>query len=190
MKDIKLHMDIKNIKMFDSILDQFIASGQHIPKIVEQLKKVKDCLILPLSDWSKEEAEIYNKHAITIPYAPFISPERYEAFKKEIILLWKDSGGVITSGLGVIFQKYEQVSDFAGKMAVPKDKVSAYIEDLNEAESRFKRQLVYKLILISRSDLAKLMQHMTSDCKSAAEILFVVERDLIITPSSQGSNLI
>lgn len=119
-----------------------IAQGLHMllsnPGLSRQqaywMKRNHDYLIPHVKKWLETMNLVFNKYAITIPFARFVPYDKYKEFKTDLYAI---IASTVTEEqketLTALFQKYEiENTQSAGQVRIPIEKNNAYQEELKQ----------------------------------------------------------
>lgn len=161
-------------------IDQIVKTNQaintvlRIPGLAYQkaywLGQLRDFLADPILKWSKIARGIFEKYATAIPAEPFIPPEKYPAFKEELLQMTK-----LGVGLEPLFEKYEVTSEQAGQLAVPVGRQKEYEDEMNKAVEDFKEEIEYHEI-DADEDFFAIIQKIPGELQLSLSFLFAEEK--------------
>lgn len=122
--------------------------------------------------------EIYNKYAVSIPKRPFITPQRYEEFKTELLssIPYESPEQIKT-----ICCKYETISN--GVQGIPKESYPQYRKEVDVQMELNKCTIQYDKIEVD-GNMKMLMKNLSGNELAALSFLLTEESKIVLATSN------
>jgi len=118
--------------------------------------------------------EVYDKYVVNIPQKPFITPQRYEEFKAELLL---SAPYVSGDQIKNICSKYEVLSD--NNKGIPKELYVQYRKEVDEQMNLQKCTIQYDQIEVD-GNIKMLIKNLSGNELESLSFLFKEESKIVL----------